>query len=34
MIQNHKKKNAHFDKTFIISRSYIKYCRLMKQFYG
>lgn len=29
MIQNHK--NGHFDKTFIISRSYIKYCRLIKQ---
>ncbi len=26
-----KSQNAHFDKTFIISRSYIKYCRLMKQ---
>lgn len=25
-IQNHKM--PHFDKTFIISRSYIKYCRL------
>lgn len=27
-----KSQNAHFDKTFIISRSYIKYCRRMKQF--
>lgn len=30
--QKYKKpQNCHFDKTFIISRSYIKYCRRIKQ---